>query len=170
MLKGLGALFIILACASFGILAERRIVLRIRALSSLLPALEILKSEIADLLTPIPEAMLILAANTSQPASGLFSEIHERMSNETTFSEAFYAVLRDKGIKIGLYEEDVLQILELVPVLGRYCADEQANKLGTIIRRLEELKEKAVCERDSRGKLYKTMGITLGIVLVLVTL
>ena len=171
MLRGIGSLFIILACASFGILFERRIILRIRALSSILPALEILKAEIADLLTPIPEAMMLLSFNSSYPASDLFSKIEERLNkNGFTFCDAYRGALHENGTKLGFYEEDIALLLELSPVLGRYSADEQANKLHQVIRRLEEVKEAAALERGARGKLYKTMGVMLGIVLVLVTL
>ncbi len=171
MLRAIGAILIILACASFGFLAERRLSLRIRALSSILPALEILKAEIGNLLTPIPEAFLFLSCNAAAPASALFSETYEALAKGgESFADAFSGVLREKAAKSGFYPEDAAVLNELSPVLGRYGAEEQSAKLKQVICRLEEARTKACEDHDQRGRLYKTMGIMLGIVLVLVTL
>ncbi|MDP4109114.1 MAG: stage III sporulation protein AB [Bacillota bacterium] len=170
MFKFVGAAFVIAAGWLAGSLLERNVTERIGALSSIIPALSILKAEIENLMTPIPEAFEALSDSASYPASGIFSGTCALMNDGESFADAFSEIIRDNSQRYGLFDEDAAVLTELAPVLGRYSAAEQAARLSQAVYRLQEQLNKAYAEHKKNGKLYKTMGLMLGFLLVIVTL
>ena len=58
--------------------------------------------------------------------------------------------------------EDLETVAALGQVLGRYDGEGQREALCLARSRLSHLLEEAERDRDSRGRLYRTLGLTAG--------
>lgn len=169
MIKIIGALFLIGGATVIGICASNELSVRARVLGSFLAALDIMRSEIGNCLTPLSELMDKLAAEVSAPLDTLFSVCvkEKRESPDVPFSLIWAkCISRADYLKLKSNEKEVLR--ELGSVLGRYSAEEQVNAISHIMRRVGTLAESAEGDRKRLGTLYAKLGVICGIALVIV--
>lgn len=169
MIKILGALFLIGGATVIGVCASGELSLRARVLQGFLPALDIMRSEIGNCLTPVSELLEKLAIEASSPLDALFSSCAEekRKKPDMPFSLIWAKSLsRADNLKLRPNEKEVLR--ELGSILGRYSAEEQVSAISHIMRRVDTLAESAESDRKRLGKLYTKLGVICGISVVIV--
>ncbi len=74
--------------------------------------------------------------------------------------------MRRAQVGLGTQECDIL--CDAANYLGRYDADEQLTGLSQVERRLAASREAAQEDLANRGNLYRTCGIALGLLVILV--
>ncbi len=169
MIKIIGALFLIGGATVIGVYASNELSIRARVLGEFLSALDIMRSEIGNCLTPVAELMEKLAAEVSPPLGTLFSACakEKREKPENPFSLIWAKNLSHaEYLKLRPNEKDILR--ELGSILGRYSAEEQVNAISHIIRRVGTLAENAEGDRKRLGTLYAKLGVICGIAVVIV--
>jgi stage III sporulation protein AB len=77
MIRFIGAILITLGTAAWGFLGVYRLRARVRSLQALSSALGVMKSEICDRLTPMPELLNNMAGEATYPAGLLFKNASE---------------------------------------------------------------------------------------------
>lgn len=138
-----------------------------RALQSFIHALGVFKAEICT-----RRASLSLAARTAQnSAQGAAAKFFETLacSKKGGFSEEFEAAaLAAKAM--GISRSDCEELLKLKSVLGRFDGATQACAIDSCIERLEQARSAASIEKNSTGKIMRTAGISIGIIIACIAL
>lgn len=142
---------------------------RVRSFSALISALEIMKSEICDRLTPMPELLERLASESDSPADIFFRKCISKMSELgiCSFSSIWKSAVHQTP-ELGLRGMELSVLTDLGSVLGRYDSEEQKSALTYAIRRLEVFLHKAEGEYSTQGKVKAVLGLAAGLMLVII--
>jgi stage III sporulation protein AB len=159
----LGALLIMTATAAWGVMGVMRLRARTRSLQSLSSALGVMKSEICDRLTPMPELLGHMAAEATYPASQLFRSAAEKIPSlgSRSFSSIWSQAVKSTP-ELLLTPSEALVLTELGQSLGRYDIAEQRSALQYAQRRMEEYARAAELERDKNSKVKAFLGVAAG--------
>jgi len=117
--KIIGALMVTAATTSLGVMSAKRLKRRVRSLRSLVSALDIMRSEICTRLTPMPELLELLAAQTGEPANIFFTNclIKQRSMRGRPFAELWNSALRATE-ELELNENELEPLIELGTALA----------------------------------------------------
>ena len=170
MLKLLGAVMIFGSCAVLGLNARQTLRRRVSAADAMLLALSLIESEISCRRAPLPEIVDELAAQDNPVLKTVFQSLARRLREQNGLSLGYLwrAALRDERERVGLGKAECEILCDAASFLGRYNADEQTAGLAQIARRLETARGIAAEELQNKGNLYRTCGIALGLLVILV--
>lgn len=170
MLKLLGSMMIFGACAALGLSARQTLRRRVAAADAMLTSLTILISEITCRHATIPEMIGQLGENENEVLRTVFTLLQRRLREQTGLSLGYLwrAALHDTQEQTGLGAAECEILCDAAHYLGRYDAAEQAAGLQQIARRLTAAREIAAEELQNKGNLYRTCGMALGLLVVLV--
>lgn len=171
MIRFLGAILITAGAAAWGIMGVIRLRNRVKSLRTIISALGMMKSEICDRLTPMPELLRQIGNEASFPASLLYKNASEKMAalGNKPFSSIWrQAVLNTPELLLTQPEELVLTELGLC--LGRYDVGEQRSAIQYAIRRMDEYLHNAESERDKNSKVRAFLGVAAGLFAVVILL
>ncbi|MGI6181356.1 MAG: stage III sporulation protein AB [Agathobaculum sp.] len=170
MLKMIGAVMIFGSCASMGLAARQNLHRRVRAADAMLLALSLIASEINCRRAPLPEIVSELSESDNAVIHSVFCGLQRRMREQTdvSFGYLWRMNLRDKREEIGLGKSECDILCEAASYLGRYDAAEQAAGLALVSRRLSTARNQADDELRHKGGLYRTCGIAMGLLVILV--
>jgi len=102
------------------------------------------------------------------PASAFFGGIGAQMEKTGhSFWECAQPCL--KGLAaLGLSEADVRALTAALHALGRYDSAAQAEAIDRAVHTLNRAREEAEGELNQKGRVYRAMGVTVGIMLALI--
>ncbi len=172
MLRLFGSVLILGACCSLGLAAQQQLRQRLCALESMLSALDYIAAEITCRRTPLPALIEHLAASPERATTCVFSAVLRELRTEDGCSlpykwcRAFRASREDAG----LGEEETLALCDMAAFLGRYDASQQTKELDYVRGRLCEIRERVREETHIRGRLYRSCGVAIGVMTVLILL
>jgi len=171
MYRVIGALLIVVCTAVLGFGGVLRLGRRVRNLTGLVSALEIMKGEICERLTPMPELFELLAGTMEGPVAGLFQACGEQM---TTLGESSMYLIWKSAVRsaeeLELSEQEARTLTEVGHVLGRYDAEEQRTAISFAIRRMEGCLHRAEEEKRAQTKVRAALGVTAGLFVVIILL
>ena len=172
MLKLLGAVMIIGACSALGLSVKQRMRLHLRALDAMIAMLQYISSELQCRMTPLPELIITLSQSEDPITRKIFGVMRRKMEQDDGLSLPYKWCRAFQGCReaVGLEEEETRLLCDMSAFLGKYDAAQQVKSLEYVRRRLCDLRLSAVEELRNKGNLYRTCGIALGIVTVLVLL
>ena len=171
MLNALGAVLIIGATASIGLTGLWRLAARVRILGALIAAVESMKNEICDRMTPLPELLEQLSQEAEPPIDRLFSRALRQM--EQIGARSFYLIWKEaveESRELELTKEEQGSLIDLGRTLGRYDTEEQREAFCYSLKRLEEYRRRAKEERRTSGKVYAVLGFAVGVFVVVILL
>ena len=147
--KIIGALMVTAATTSLGLMSARQLKRRVRSLRSLVGALDIMRSEICTRLTPMPELLELLAAQSGEPANIFFANclIKQRSMRGRPFVELWLSALKSTQ-ELELNENELEPLTELGSALGRSTQTDRASYTRRR-KRLEAFLQKA---REGTGE------------------
>ncbi len=169
MIKFAGALLIIAGTAAIGGRSALRYRNRVRSLESLVSALGLMRSEICDRLTPMPELLEMLSREAGQPASRLFANVSRRMSElgARPFPDIWRQAVSDTP-ELLLSGREEACLSELGFSLGRYDVPQQRAAITYTARRMSDYAAAAERERSSNSRLHAFLGVAAGVLAVVV--
>ena len=172
MLKLLGAILIIGSSGALGLAAQQGLRARIAAIDGFLKALERIESEIVYRLTPCGELIALLAREGGPHAAPVFPDITERLARNDGLSLAYKwgRAFRETGPACGLQSEEISILCDAASFLGRYDSEQQQRSLRLTAARLSSVRDEAAEDLKNKGSLYRTCGLTLGVLAVIVLL
>lgn len=172
MLKLIGSVMICGACAALGLSARQGLRRRVAAADAMLLALHLMCGEISGRRSPVPEIIAQLSESEDTAICTLFGYLRRRLREENGLSLGYLwrTSVRDCRERIGLGQAECDILCEAASWLGRYDAAEQVSGLEQVARRLQAARAAAAGELGDKGNLYRTCGIALGILVVLVLL
>lgn len=111
------------------------------------------------------------AGGNEQPiVRKVFRTLQRRLREQDGLSLGYLwrSTLRDCRAQVGLGTQECDILCDAANYLGRYDADEQLTGLSQVERRLAASREAAQEDLANRGNLYRTCGIALGLLVILV--
>lgn len=159
-------LFIVFGLSSLlGILVSRKYTYRLQELEEMKTALNIFKSKVKFTYAPIPEIFEEIASNTSKNISNIFRNAEKYMNNELAGKSWEIAVENSEGY---LNNEDKHNIKSLSKLLGETDIEGQISQIELTENFLEKQIKEAIEKKSKNEKLYKKLGATIGLVVVII--
>lgn len=162
--------FILLAiigiCTEIGIMKSKTYKYRLEELQEIKNILNIFKTKIKFTYEPIPEIFENIANTTEDKKIG---EIFKKSAKDMEYLSAGQAF--DKNVDESenyLLEEDKKVIKTLSKLLGKTDIEGQISEIELTDTYLEEQIQKAKENKNKNEKLYKTMGIVLGLAIAII--
>ena len=118
----------------------------------------------------MPEIVGLLTENEQPIIRKVFRTLQRRLREQNGLSLGYLwrSTLRDCRAQVGLGTQECDILCDAANYLGRYDADEQLTGLSPVERRLAASRETAQEDLANRGNLYRTCGIALGLLVILV--
>jgi stage III sporulation protein AB len=158
-----GKFLVCAGLAAWGVCASVRLKSRVGCLRDLLAAVEYFERELAFSL-PRVESLLRGAARTfGGVLSAFFAAVADAFSQSGGEGLAELWPAQTEAAKLPLSGAERQLFQEIGGVLGRYDGESQRQALRRIHARLEEQLTQAREESDRLGRVYPTLGVTLGI-------
>lgn len=135
-------------------------------LKDIMLAIDILQAEIIFKRAESYRAISIVSSRLSGISREFWAGIAEELSSGKTFKEAFKkcsSILK----KVGLTADDIESFEGITAVLGRYDSFEQAQMLKNIKETVKSQWLESDKELKEKGKLYKALGLSFGIVIAI---
>ena len=172
-MKWAGITIIFLSCSGGGIWASLILEKRKRQISTLRRAILFLNREIDYRLTPLSEAFLAVGNSCEKPWDSFFLHLGETLGKEMEEGKDFSFLLSEaveNAIKFHPWKEDLSFLKSSLLSLGQLDKQMQLSSLKLLEEALAEAEQKAETERQQKGKLYRTLGLCFGFLLVLMCL
>ena len=148
-----------------GILISKMYENRVKELRQFKNILKTIKTKIKFTYEPLAE----IFNQISQEKSSKIEEIFENMTYKLAFENIKYSwmdAIQEADISITQEDKDILK--ELGKVLGQTDADSQVNEIEVTESFLNMQIEKAEEARKKNQKMYKTLGVVVGLVFVII--
>ncbi len=157
--------FIFLSCSLIGILVSNKYRNRVNELKEFKNALNIFKTKIRYTYEPIPEIFEQISKNTNSNIANVFGVASEKMK-VLAAGEAWNLALNMEELNIN--EEDKLALSNLSKLLGKTDVTGQLNQIELTTDFLESQIKKAEQQRDKSEKMYRTLGMLIGMAIVII--
>ncbi len=140
-------------------------ILRLEELEEMKNALNIFKTKIKFTYEPIPEIFEQIGKSSSKNISNLFLNAKEKMKSLNTEISLDQAV---DELKSNLNNEDKLVIKTLSKLLGTTDTEGQISQIEVTESFLEKQIREAEEQKRKNEKLYKKLGATIGLAIVII--
>ncbi|AUS08526.1 stage III sporulation protein AB [Laceyella sacchari] len=169
MMKLIGGLLVILATSWLGFTFAGRVRDRPKQLRQLRSYLAILKTEIEYGTRPLAEACANIASQEETAVSRLFQASADQLlkGDGSSTYECFRRAIEQEWQRTALQQSEQTVLLQLCQVLGSSDRQDQAHHLTMACNQLELEENRAREEQDRYEKMYKTMGVLTGVLLVI---
>ena len=167
-MRWLGAVMIVVGCGMMGYLSSSTLARRTAALRSFVDGLTLLRSEIVDGRTPLPEAAALCARRCTGASARFFTAFCRELAGVQDLAGWYGQILHRP--EWDLLPEDIVLLEPLRAVLGRYDGALQAEAIQACCQRLQQNGERAREEQQRRGRVQRATGLCCGIALALLTL
>lgn len=157
--------FIFLSCSLIGLLISKKYIDRVNELKEFKNALNIFKTKIRYTYEPIPEIFEEISQNIDPNISRVFTQAVNKM-DLVAAGDAWELALKTEELNIN--EEDKSILKNLGKLLGKTDLQGQLNQIEMTSDFLDEQIRKAENERNKSEKLYRTLGMIVGMAIVTV--
>lgn len=170
LLKILMLLNIFSICSILGISFGHRYAKRLNGLNDLQELTRLLQTELIVFLTPIPIAIENILEKTSESMGKVLSFMRDKIEKDEVgdlyaiFNEASY--LLDE--EYNLTPEDLEIFKSLGKVIGRSSRENQEVQIKYVLDSLQEQIHEAKEEKNMYEKMYGSLGIILGLGMVII--
>ena len=157
--------FIFLSSSLIGILISKKYENRVNELKEFKNALNNFKTKIRYTYEPIPDIFMEISENINSNISNVFYEAACKM-DVLAAGEAWGLALKMEDLNIN--EEDKNVLFNLSKLLGKTDLQGQISSIEMTEDFLEEQIRKAQNLRNKNEKLYRTLGMILGLAIVII--
>ena len=158
-------------CCALGYIKSCDYTCRVNNLKSFIYTIKYLEDEIIFKKTTLPEAIEIIASSkATNAAKVLLEQIILRLKVNTNNSD-FYAIWKDEAEKLkdntAIEDKDLEVVLELGKSLGNSDSIGQKQLFLRVEKLFNDLLHEAQDIASTKGKMYKGLGISAGLILVI---
>ncbi|HHV45548.1 MAG TPA: stage III sporulation protein AB [Tissierellia bacterium] len=171
-LKLIGGFLIIFSSAILGFNYGNRFSKRFENLCFLEQCIKILETEIVYGAYPLPDALSNVYTKGNKKVSFIFERIKSHLlgSREGDVFNSFLSVADTVKDELSFKDEDIELFLSLGRILGSSDREDQEKNFRIVLNQIKLLQEDAKMEMDKNEKMYKNLGILMGIAIVLILL
>ncbi|KQY87653.1 stage III sporulation protein AB [Paenibacillus sp. Root52] len=169
MVNMLGAVIILFASTLAGFYRARQFALRPRQLRELIAALQRLMTEINYGLTPLPDAMGKMGAQTKEPVRSLFLHAADQMNppNGHTARESLQAGIEYMWNKSAMKADEREVMLQLSFSLGTSDRQDQTKHISLAIQQLMHEESRAQADQMKYERMSRSLGMLVGALIVI---
>lgn len=150
--------------SAIGISISKKYSNRVRNLKEIKSTLNIFETKIKFTYEPIPEIFREISQNTYKSVSELFLNASNRMK-ELSAGEAWNEAIEGANIEITKEDKNILKGMS--KLLGKTNVEGQISEINLTKKFLDRQIEIAEQEKNKNEKLYKTLGMTIGLAIVI---
>lgn len=161
---------IILACSLIGFLYSSIYKKRVDNLNNLLNCLRALETEVILSQTPLPDAFERVAKVGKGDIAIIFQIIKDDLIQNKR-DEIYYSFLAVESQLRGRYylkSEDIDALFTFSKVIGKTVSDDQKKNFTIVLKKIEELAFEANTERLRNEKLYRSLGLLIGLTIAII--
>lgn len=158
---------LVLSSSYIGILIAKRYQNRVRELKEMKTCLAIFSTKIKLTYEPIPQIFETLGKKENSNISNIFKKASQKMK-EISAGQAWLEALKEENT--NLTKEDIGILKNLSNLLGKVDVEGQIREIELVDNFLNQQIEKAEEESKKSEKMYKTLGITAGLAMVIILL
>ena len=159
-------LIMLLFCSSYiGILISKKYQSRVSELKEMKSFLTIFSTKIKLTYEPIPKIFEELGSKENSNISYIFKTASEKM-RDLPAGEAWIKSLENQNT--NLKKEDIEVLKKLSNLLGKVDLEGQVSEIELVDSFLDKQIEAAEEESKKNQKMYKTLGVTVGLAMVIV--
>lgn len=156
---------IFLVCSLIGLLKSKKYVYRVNELREFKNALNVFKSKVNFTYEPIPEIFEQISETTNSNIGGVFRKASYNM-NFKSAGEAWNTAIETDILNINAEDRNILK--DLGKLLGKTDIKGQVNQIELTSSFLDNQIKKAEQEREKNEKMYRTLGMILGLGIVII--
>ena len=167
-IKLMGSLFLLGSAASIGFMKSEELSERVKRLQEMKRMMIFLQGELRFHRASLSEAFENVAERVQEPFGTFMKETGKRLEEKDAGFEEIWEETSEKLLTAeGVKKEDG-QLLEMLKnSLGYLDLTLQTETLNLAILQTEDSINRAKEQQERKGKLYQTMGVTVGALLVL---
>ena len=168
MIHLIGGAMLLCASTALGFGAAGVLKERVRELEGLLLSLKTMELELSGKRTPLPELIQKVKNCSRGQITQLYllCEEYLKESEGTAFSDLWKKAV-DKA-ELHLNDREITVLYEIGNVLGRYDSKSQCDALNAIQTRLTSFLEEANEHNSRMGRVYGTLGVATGALLMII--
>lgn len=170
VIKIIFSTIIITSTALIGYISSHRYVLRLQQLKNLYIAFQLLETEILYATNPLPLAMKRTGEKSSKVIGNIFLDTYKIFKRKEGHSveEAWNMAIDGQFHKTALKEEDKDILVDFGKNLGGTDKENQVKNFQWVYIQLEKQQQLAEQLRMKNGKLHKSLGLLVGMAIVIV--
>ena len=165
IVKGIILIMLLFSSCYIGILISKKYQNRVKELKEMKSLLTIFSTKIKLTYEPIPNIFEELGNKKDSNINNIFKVASENMKDMPA-GKAWIKALDIKNT--NLKKEDIEILKGLSNLLGKVDIEGQVNEIELVDNFLDRQIEKAEEESKKNEKMYKTLGITVGLAMVIV--
>lgn len=169
-MKILGCICIFFAAAGAGLYASKELERRKKEIASLRKSLFSMEREISFQLATLSEAFLHTGERSEEPWEGLFKDIAKKLEErkrefygEEREIEGIFQETRKKWEQVHPWKREWEILEQLFRGMGQLDKDMQVGQLRLAAEELSQAEQEALEEEKRKGKLYRSLGICMGL-------
>lgn len=157
--------FIFLSCSLIGILISKKYSNRVNELKEFKNALNMFKTKIRYTYAPLPEIFEEISESIDSNISIVFKKAADKM-DICSAGEAWDLALKIEDLNID--DEDRNALKKLSKLLGKTDLEGQLNQIEMTSDFLDKQIKNAENQRDRSEKMYRTLGMIMGMAIVII--
>lgn len=165
IIKYLELILILSASTYIGILISKKYLNRVKDLKEMKNALNIFTTKIKFTYQPIPQIFKEISGKLKPNIANIFLSATNKMENINA-GDAWLQALEESNT--NMIKEDVETLKTLSNLLGKVDIEGQVSEIGLVETFLDTQIELAEEEKNKYVKMYKTLGVTVGLALVII--
>ena len=168
MLKAILCLVIILASGGLGLLKAQTFSSRLEDLEDLKNMIKILETEMSYKKDPLPSAFARIASYKDNRAMDLLYYCSQSMKESMDLQMCWENAVEEAYKGASLKKEDMLILKDMGLQLGKSDIQGQNAMFSLVNIKLDSQIEDAAKEKETKGKMYKGLGFSLGVVIAII--
>ncbi|WP_010166282.1 stage III sporulation protein AB [Candidatus Epulonipiscium viviparus] len=166
----IGMALILISCTLCGFAYDANEKKRVLQLDELFLGFNLLKSEIDYKLTPLIEALQEVASQTEQGVDRLFGLYSQKLNqrDEMDTKKMWKQTLMEANHWLRLKEEDLKLLESFGTMSSHFDREVQRNNITWLLESLKQRRDQANELYEKRSKLYRSMGVLIGLSIVIV--
>ncbi|MCB6993728.1 stage III sporulation protein AB [bacterium 210820-DFI.6.37] len=168
MFKGILCLVVILACGGLGMIKSQTYSQRLTELTGLTDMLQMLRTEMSYRKDPLPAVFSRISAYKDTVAMDILWECGLRMKESLDFKQCWQEAVEIACAESCLTEGDLAIVKDLGLQLGKSDVQGQASMFSLAEAKLEGQIREATKDKESRGRMYRGLGFSIGIVIAVI--
>ena len=158
-------LLVFIVSSLIGRLIAKKYAYRLEELEEIKNILNVFKSKIRFTYEPIPEIFREVASNAKENIGQIFESAEKNMQNFSA-GEAWEKAVQSS--ETNLMDEDLHVLLMLSKMLGQTDVEGQIGQIEITENFLEKQITEAEEEKNKNEKLYRKLGTTIGLAIVII--
>ena len=161
LIKGIGAICVILGCGAIGFQIAANYIKEERALRQLISVLDFMTCELQYRLTALPDLCRMCSAESKGCVSKVFHFLYEELTAQV--SPDVGSCMTAALVKVKDLPPTTAEMLNLLgSTLGRFDFSGQVRLLESVRIQSRERLEQILVHKDVRVRSYKTLGLCAG--------